>query len=281
MYANIPHDRSQNRGEHHMQARWLGWAGVEIESESETVVIDPLQDAGAVFAPLGEEAATLARPDVVAARGGALAGLVTHLHRDHTDAAALTAALAPGAAVHEPAGSTVSGPADLSLAMAVHELGEAGLQRVPLAPGEQVAAGPFTITALPSVDGLGDPQVAWAVEAEGKRVLHLGDTRFHSYWWRMASLHGPFDAVFAPINGAVVEFPHLVPASPLPAVMEPEEAALAGELLGATTVVPIHFGGYDNRWYRPVDEPLARFERSMADRPCAAHALELGESLIV
>jgi len=264
-----------------MKARWLGWAGVEIESEGETLVIDPLQDAGAVFAPLGEDGETLGRPEVVPAGGGALAGLVTHLHRDHTDAAALTAALAPGATVHEPAGSTVSGSADVALAMAAHELGESGLERRGLAPGEQVAAGAFTITALPSVDGLGDPQVAWAVEAEGRRVLHLGDTLFHGYWWRMAKLHGPFDVVFAPINGAVVDFPHLVPPSPLAAAMEPEEAALAGELLGAATVVPMHFGGYDNRWYRPVDEPLARFQRAIADRPVAASVLAIGESLTV
>ena len=34
--------------------------------------------------------------------GTAVAGLVSHLHRDHTDAGALAEALAAGAAVHEP-----------------------------------------------------------------------------------------------------------------------------------------------------------------------------------
>ena len=66
----------------------------------------------------------------------------------------------------------------------------------------------------------------------------------------MARRHGPFDVVFAPINGAVVDFPHLQPPSPLAATMEPEQAALAGELLGARTVVPMHYDGFAiDPWY--------------------------------
>jgi L-ascorbate metabolism protein UlaG (beta-lactamase superfamily) len=37
-----------------MRLTWLGWAGAELEADGATVVIDPLDDAGAVFAPLGE-----------------------------------------------------------------------------------------------------------------------------------------------------------------------------------------------------------------------------------
>src|SRR5438552_2075193 len=83
------------------------------------------------------------------------------------------------------------------------------------------------------IDGLGDPQVSWLVEAEGQRALHLGDMIFHGYWWRMARRHGPFDVVLTPINGAVIDFPHLQPPSPLAAALEPEQAALAGDLLQA------------------------------------------------
>ena len=73
-----------------MRIRWLGWAGVEIEAEGARVVVDPLADAGAVFAPFGERAEGRPLPEVVAPEPGAVAGLVTHLHRDHADAAALT-----------------------------------------------------------------------------------------------------------------------------------------------------------------------------------------------
>jgi L-ascorbate metabolism protein UlaG (beta-lactamase superfamily) len=87
-----------------MKVRWLGWAGVELEAEGSALVIDPLADPGATFVALGERTSEVELPTVVEpeARGTSLAGLVTHLHRDHADAGALADALGPGAAVHEP-----------------------------------------------------------------------------------------------------------------------------------------------------------------------------------
>lgn len=112
------------------------------------------------------------------------------------------------------------------------------------------------------------------------RALHLGDTVFHGYWWRMARRHGPFDVVFAPINGAAVNFPHLQPPSPLAAAMEPEQAAIAGELLGARTVVPMHFDGYAvDPWHRPVADPRERFEAAAAERAYETRILEPGDAL--
>src|SRR3954447_1041739 len=243
-----------------MNVRWLGWAGVEIESDAATVVIDPLADPGATFAPLGEGAAAVELPQVVDSEGRAVAGLVSHLHRDHTDAAALAAALAPGAAVHEPPPFGGSDVENAALAQAEAELSASGVERRAVAPWESVTADGFTLTALPAVDGLGDPQVSWLVEAGGRRVLHLGDTVFHGYWWRMARRPGPFDVVFLPINGPRVEFPHRRPASGLPVALEPEQAALAGELLGARTVVPMHYGGFAiEPYYRPVERAEERF----------------------
>src|SRR4051812_41067914 len=88
-----------------MKVRWLGWAGGGIEREGATLAIDPLAEPAATFAALGEERLRRVQlPTVVPseARGTAVAGLVSHLHRDHTDAGALLATLAPEAAVHEP-----------------------------------------------------------------------------------------------------------------------------------------------------------------------------------
>jgi L-ascorbate metabolism protein UlaG (beta-lactamase superfamily) len=265
-----------------MKVRWLGWAGVEIEADGETVVIDPLADPGATFAPLGKEAKRGKLPAVVepTSRRSAVAGLVTHLHRDHTDAAALAAALAEGAAVHEPAWPGGEDLENLALAQANSELEREGLSRRAVAVWERIEAGPFTLVALPAVDGLGDPQVAWLVEAGGHRVLHLGDTVFHGYWWRMAQRHGPFDLVFAPINGTVVNFPHLQPPSTVAAAMEPEQAALAAELLGARTVVPMHYDGYEiDPWYLPVADPGARFVAAAEGRPYETRVLEPGQSI--
>src|SRR5687768_14639496 len=86
-----------------MNLTWLGWAGVELEADGATVVIDAIEDAGAVFAPLGDRAAGMTLPEVVPANAGmAVVGLVSHLHRDHADAGALARALASGAPVLGP-----------------------------------------------------------------------------------------------------------------------------------------------------------------------------------
>jgi L-ascorbate metabolism protein UlaG (beta-lactamase superfamily) len=242
-----------------MRIRWLGWAGVEVEAEGERVVIDPLDDASAVFAALGERARECPLPDVVAPSPGSLAGMVTHLHRDHADAGALTAAIVPGAPVLEPSDYGGAGLEQLAIAQADHELGAAELQRHTTAPWTSTCVGPFTLTALPAVDGTGDPQVSWLIEAAGKRVLHLGDTMFHCWWWRISERFGAPDAVLAPINGARLTFPHRVPASPLPGVMEPEQAALAAELLRAERLIPIHYDGYAlDGVYEPVPNALQR-----------------------
>ncbi len=261
-----------------MRIRWLGWAGVEVEVQEERVVVDPLEDPAAVFAALGEKAAAIPLPEVIPPRPGAAAGLVTHLHRDHADAAALTNALRGDAAVHEPQGYGGFGTEQLAIAQADRDLTAAGLARRPTGPWVTMTVGRFTLTALPAVDGTGDPQVSWLIESSGKRLLHLGDTMFHGWWWRIAERFGSPDALLAPINGARVTFPHRRPASPLPAVMDPEQAALAAKLLGAQRLVPIHYGGYElPGLYEPVPDALERVRRA-SDR---VTALQLGESLEV
>jgi L-ascorbate metabolism protein UlaG (beta-lactamase superfamily) len=264
-----------------MRLTWLGWAGAELEAGDVTVVVDPLDDAGAVFAALGDAAAATPLPEVVAPRGGrAVAALLTHLHRDHADAKALAAALAPGAPVLEPPAGGGDALEELALAQAEHELAGAGVDRRRMAPWESATAGPFTLTALPAADGIGDPQLAWLVEAEGVRVLHLGDTTFHGYWWRMALRHGPFDVVLIPVNGAVVGFPHRRPPSPLPAALDPEQAAIAAEILGARLAIPIHSEGYEIAGvYEPVAGAAERFASVAAERDVPVRILAPGETV--
>jgi L-ascorbate metabolism protein UlaG (beta-lactamase superfamily) len=242
-----------------MQIRWLGWAGVEIAAQGQRVVIDPLADPLAVFAWLGERGHAVPLPDVVVPQPGAIAGLLTHLHRDHADAAALAAALAPGKSVYEPLDYGGQGVERLALLQADQELAAGELARQPTGAWTSITAGPFTLTALPAVDGTGDPQVSWLIEADGKRVLHLGDTVWHGWWWRIAERYGAPDVLLAPINGPRVNFPHRQPASHLPAAMDPEQPALAAQLLRADRLVPIHYGGYELPGvYEPVVDPLER-----------------------
>ena len=264
-----------------MRIRWLGWAGVEIEAEGERLLVDPLQDPAATFAWMGDSARAQV-PEVTAPEAGrqAAAGLLTHLHRDHADAGALAGALADGAPVLEPPRWPGAPIEDLAVAQAHAELSDAGLAREQVSVWETRQVGPFSVAALPAVDGLGDSQVAWLIEGEGRRVLHLGDTIFHSYWWRMARRHGPFDIVLAPINGAVISFPHLQPASPLAGTMEPEQTAIAAEILGASMVVPIHYNGYSAEgFYQPAEDALRRFEAAASERQLQTRVLGVGESI--
>jgi L-ascorbate metabolism protein UlaG (beta-lactamase superfamily) len=265
-----------------MRLTWLGWAGAELETEDATVVVDPLQDPTAVFAWV-EGQATARVPQVVPpSEGRAVAGLLTHLHRDHADAGALRAALAPGAPVLEPLAGGGDALEELALTQADRELTAEGLVRRRLAPWESTTAGPFTLTALPACDGTGDPQVAWLTVADGVRVLHLGDTMFHGYWWRMARRHGPFDAVLVPVNGAVVRFPHRRPASPLPAALDPAQAAIAASILGARQAIPIHAEGYEvDGVYQPVPEAAERFAAAAAERDVPTTILKPGEAIEV
>ena len=265
-----------------MKITWLGWAGVEIEAGGETIVVDPMTDARAVFAPFGEVARDIELPEVVAVRepGRALAGLVTHLHRDHADAGALAAALAPGAPVLGPRHGGGGPLEELGTAQATAELERAGLPFDEVDPWTARDVGPFRVTAVPAVDGAGDPQVSWMVEADGQRLLHAGDTMWHGFWWRLVHRFGAFDLALLPVNGAAIDFPHRQPASGLPAVMTPDLAAAAAAALQARLAVPIHFGGYDFApHYRPLGGEAGEFARAAAARGVRAAELGLGQTL--
>lgn len=262
-----------------MRIRWLGWAGVELESQGESLVIDLLGrpegvlEGTALSAPL--PAVTPPR-----AQGHVLAGLCTHLHRDHTDAGALARALRPGGPVLHPEPFGGDDHENLWTLKAEAELTAHGLPRRPMGLWETTRIGPFTIAAVPAVDTLGDPQVSWAVEAGGKRVIHLGDSMFHGYWWRAAHRHGPFDAVLTPINGPTVCFPHCQPPSPFPAALDARQAAVAARLLGARTAIPIHYDGFHlDGFYATEPDELARFLDAAADEPYTVLTPALGEDL--
>ena len=96
----------------------------------------------------------------------------------------------------------------------------------------------------------------------------------------MALRHGPFDAVLVPVNGAVAGFPNRQPASPLPVALDPAQAAIAVELLGARLAIPIHADGYEiDGIYEPIPDAARRFTAAAADRGVPALILDAGESI--
>ena len=193
------------------------------------------------------------------------AALVTHLHGDHTDPPALARALQPGAPVLRPAVSTAEGLDSAGTFGAEAGLAEHGLATDIVDVWDSRTIGPFTVTAVPAVDGFGDPQVSWVVEADGERILHAGDTIFHGFWWSIVARLGPIGTAFLPVNGAVCEFPHKQPFSPIPATLDPERAAAAAHLLQVDRAIPIHYGAIEGPpIYAPIADAAQAFAREAA-----------------
>lgn len=261
-----------------MNIHRLGFAGIEITSSSgESLVIDLLEDLGSMTQFVGPPLEPLPSPR---ARGSVRLGLVTHLHGDHTDPAALAAALSPEGRVLRPPIAVGEGLDTIALAGAEHGLAEHDLRQQVIEPWETVEDGPFRVTAVPASDGFGDPQVSWVFEADGVRILHAGDTLMHGAWWLIASRRGPIDVAFLPVNGAVADLPHRQPASPLPVVMDPRQAVAAALLLRARTMVPIHYGTiHAPPVYGQVDDPAGAAVAAGEELGVAVQVVAPGEEV--
>lgn len=258
-----------------MRIRRLGWAGIEIEADGRRAVIDLLEEIGVMERFVGPAHDRLVAPDP-----GVDVALVTHLHFDHADPAAIARVIAPGGVLLRPAPADGEGLEVAGVALTEAGLAERDVPARVAGPWEAVEVAGLRCVAVPAVDGFGDPQVSWVVEAGGRRILHAGDTLFHGSWWLIATRHGPFDAVFLPVNGAVVDLPHRRPPSPLAAAMDPRQAAVAAHLLGARIAVPIHY----DTLHRPpvyvqVDDPAGAFCEEAAALGVEARVLAPGEAL--
>jgi L-ascorbate metabolism protein UlaG (beta-lactamase superfamily) len=261
-----------------MTVRRLGWAGLEVTAGDATLVVDVLEDPGSMAGFVGDARTPLPSPH----RTGAVAALVTHMHSDHADPPAIARVLAPGAPVLRPARADGGGLETAALQVAESHLAELGLTTREMEPWESVEAGPFTVTAVPAVDGFGDPQVSWVIEAGGRRILHAGDTLFHGSWWLIAGRHGPIDVAFLPVNGPVVDLPHRQPPSALVAAMDPGQAVTAARLLGAQAAVPIHYDTFHAPpVYAQVHKPAAAFARAGRDAGLPVTVLGTGEEMVV
>lgn len=222
-----------------MEVRFLGWAGLELHAGGTSLLVDAVADAASIPV-IGEWAVG----ETVAPDGRFDGALVTHFHGDHADAPTLVAALREGAPVVCPEPGIGEGLETIAIAGAEQAFAQAPFEVRHTQPWETHELGAFTVTAVPAVDGVGEPQVSWVVEAGGVRILHGGDTMWHGHWWNIASRLGPIDCAFLPANGAVVDFLHRQPAARVPAAMTPEQAVEAAHALGARRLVPIHYGTF-------------------------------------
>lgn len=241
-----------------LRVQRLAWAGIKLSLPTATLGVDLLSDPEVWGGALPD-----VLPDLSDFKGDRYA-LITHRHSDHFDAKAVVKALGEQGLLLYPASA--------------EGLVAPGVTRTRSAPmwEPQFLGGDFVATAVPAVDGYGDPQVSWVISGGGKRILHAGDTLWHGAWWQIARL-GPFDAVFLPINGA--RFAWRQPAAEVSSVMTPDQAVAAARVLGAKVLVPIHYGVRGAEGYEEMVDALARTQAEGRRRGVAVRALKPGEWL--
>ncbi|HEY4455563.1 MAG TPA: MBL fold metallo-hydrolase [Pseudonocardiaceae bacterium] len=235
--------------------RRIGWAGVEIVSETGTrVVVDPYQSGAEGFhsglpeSPVAPD--ELFGADVVA---------VTHAGFDHRGQA--LEIVKGGAAI------LASGPALFGAALA------AGLPTERLAPmvsGVELCVRDVTVKALParhdstmSVGGgsVSDQPLSFLIRtAAGRRILCAGDCSLSQDYLTWRELYRPEIAVL-PIGGVWIGPVNV-------ANLPPGDAAAAADWLGVSTVLPVH--------HRPGDAEPARLAADLAARGEAIEVVNLG-----
>ena len=207
---------------------WYGHACIYVESEAGTAILfDPW---------LGNPRSPIT-PDEVPACD---VMLVTHGHFDHLGTNPGEAA--DGDPIRIARRTKPVWPAMHELSLWLESLGDIGAQVVGMNKGGTFDARGVQVTMVHAEHSSGD----WATEAKvplyfgepvgfvvklenGRCVYHAGDTALFGDMRLIGEMHRP-DVAFLPIGG------HFT--------MDPIAAARAVELLGVSTVVPIHYGTF-------------------------------------
>jgi len=233
----------------------LSWAGVKVEGPSTTLLVDP-------WGTPSIWGGAWTRPVVpIEVNTPAQFALITHAHSDHYDPTLLRRLL-------EERGSVVCHEA-LAPYIASH-----GLRILSQRLHEPRQVGDFVVTPVPAVDGAGEEQVSWVIAGGGRKLFHGGDTLWHGHWWLLAEQYGPFDAAFLPINGAVVKA--RAPFAEVPASLTPTQAVAAAQVLGAHTLVPIHYGLHSPNAYEEQPDVVATVRRVCRERGVTVQVVDEG-----
>jgi len=248
-----------------MKITRLSWAGLMLESPSTTIYIDPLQNVANMKPFLGDPKFPVFPIPLPAA--GKANVLITHIHQDHFDQPYLVELLKENGELWGP---EIVSEAAKSL----------GLNASSPKLYETFFIGDFHITAVPAVDWIGDEQISYVISDGKHTILHGGDTNWHGYWWKAAQQLGPVDITFLPVNGVIGAVPQVYPPSDTFGTMTPMQAAMATKILGAHTLVPMHYAQFNNpplyTQYNDIEQVL---DQAGETHDIAIRRLEDGESI--
>ncbi len=237
----------------------LSWAGVKLETGSVSILIDPWISKEAFGGGWKDPIVPI---EVANDRRYVL---VTHLHNDHFDPAAIKTV------------ARESGFGVVCLASKAPSVASRGIRAYPVEMHEPfILDDDVTVCPVPAADGVGTTQVSWVVKVGNKRFIHCGDTLWHGGFSDIGAHYGPFDIAFLPINGAILK--GRVPDSGMPISMNPTQAMAAAVVLRARLVVPIHYGVSDDGY---IEHPnaLAEFQSQARSRSQNIRILKAGETL--
>src|SRR5271170_537370 len=134
-----------------LRAQRLAWAGIRLQLNTGTLFLDPL---------INRNVWGNALKDPMIPVGGASGDrfvVISHRHPDHCDPEAIRQALGnEGTLVY----ASQAGIPNVS-----------GVKMRAGALYEPLILGDFTATAVPAVDGYGDPQVSWVITGGGRRII--------------------------------------------------------------------------------------------------------------
>ncbi len=219
--------------------------------------------------------------------------LVSHLHPDHFEPAALAELSPPPEFVVLPPGAKRALAGVLRLPGRIGSLlplpgGRQGLppvncrparhpvepQKIELCPWSEIQVGPFTVTAIPARHtGPPPDEINFVVELPGwGRLLFGGDARLDTaLLGEVRRRFGPVRLALLPVGGTQI--------CGVRTVMDPADAETATLLLEAERVIPLHEGGL--WWSLP---PLSRhpgrnsdLKARFARRGCPERVVVLGE----
>jgi L-ascorbate metabolism protein UlaG (beta-lactamase superfamily) len=224
---------------------WLGHSGFLIEWGGQRILLDPNTSDHVLLVRR-----VLERPITADALGAVDAVLISHAHFDHLDLATLGAIPRIGTLV-VPRGAE---PYVAGLTAATQVAG--------LGPGEHLAIGNLEIVAVRAVHGgnryhpLASRQqaVGYVIRLGSTAIYFAGDTGFLNDFITIGATYHPLVAIL-PIGG-------YAPAWPIGRVhLSPEQAVSVAERLGASVVIPCHFGTFALALDRPATA-LPRFARA-------------------